>query len=184
MLYVNLRQLLSGAAVSLTMVASVTWWSASAATEQPAALPKDPSTAAVSFFQGKVPPRVEIPPELQGKPGDRYEVRKLSGKWRGRPVKIFYTVNKTGRIGEMYVEGFGLGGSGGGTGNTGGGGPSVNMTRSTFLEKAIACGSSLNCYFALVDKAMDECKRLRDAANCWMCKQVTGDSRDEDCSFL
>jgi hypothetical protein len=60
----------------------------------------------------------------------------------------------------------------------------AEMKRAEALRRAIACGSSFNCFLAVMAEAIGDCKRTKTNEDCWMCKQVTGDSQDEDCNWL
>jgi hypothetical protein len=136
----------------------------------------DPSIVAnaeaAEFFNGAQPRKVSIPDELRGKPNDLYGSRKETGTLRGKTVKLFYTINKAGQIGQMYTDDKTFGDADDVSG-------SIEMTRQETVDAAVACGTDFFCALAVLDKAKAECEKSKTAEDCWMCREVSGNSQDE-----
>jgi hypothetical protein len=134
------------------------------------------SVLANEFFNGTLPREVAIPADLKGSSNERYKVQRIELSYYDRRIRLFYTISRNGLLGQMYAEGINL--------NTGDTSFTVLLSRGTFLHKLVACGESFNCVVGVLGDLERDCRTFKDSTNCWYCRQITHDSRDDDCPWL
>lgn len=135
-------------------------------------LPKS-KVLANAFFNGKLPSEIPISEKRKGKPNDMYEVHRIDEVTSdGRRIKLFYTVNKDGRFGNMFIDGFKFN-------------PGDNtsaLTAEEYGNALMACdGEPVSCYEKVFQQLYADCRNAKTEGErqkyCWFCEQYGGPDR-------
>lgn len=118
---------------------------------------------AAKFFNNNMPDEVIIPTKIKGSTHDKYRVKKFDFTFENNEVKIFYTINKSGKIGSMYVDGLNMN-----TGNT-----AIPLKRDEFIERIAAC-PTVQCIIKVYQDSVSDCMIHKNAEHCWYCQKYGG----------